>query len=225
MRLCDIPTDYVREDLTEIVTPFIQAGIPNGEISLPPGEIDIADVAYLVALAAKTAAGKRQDRAWAVALEAVPDSLLKYDVPLAKRIKAGRRLFSMAQLGGLRPEAQTAFDIARYLIRNDDREEESQAMIAVLTRSIMPAYLGGKNPDDAGVVFWQALLDVAGQAAQNQLGSLINGHDAHTPDAVETARKYRVLVRAADQAGCPKQAIAEAFGVSRPWVYQALEKE
>lgn len=221
MRLCEITTDYVREDLTEIVTPFIQAGIPGGEISLTPDEIDIADVAYLVALAAKTVAGKRRDRAWAVALEAVPDSQLKYDVPLAKRIKSGRRLFGMAQLGGLRPEAQIAFDIARYLIRNDDREEESQAMVAVLARSIMPAYLDGKNPD-AGTVFWQALLDVAGADARDQLGGLVNGHDAHTPAAEEIARKYQVLVRAASQAGCPKQPIAEAFGVSRPWVYQAL---
>lgn len=221
MRLCEIPTDYIRQDLTEIVMPFIQAGIPGGEIRLTPGEIDIADVAYLVALAAKTAAGKRRDRAWAVALEAVPDSQLKYDVPLMKRIKSGRRLFSMAQLGGLRPEAQVAFDIARYLIRNDDREEESQAMVAVLAQSIMPAYLDGKTPD-AGTVFWQAMLDVAGRAAQHQLGGLVNGHDAHTPDAVETARKYQVLIRAANRAGCPKQPIAEAFGVSRPWVYQAL---
>lgn len=221
MKLCEIPTDYVREDLTQIVTPFIQAGIPDCEISLTPDEIDIADVAYLVALAAKTAAGKRRDAAWAVALEAVPDSQLKYDTPLMKRIKSGRRLFGMAQLGGLRPEAQVAFDIARYLIRNDDREEESQAMVAVLARSIMPAYLDGKNPD-AGMVFWQAMLDVAGQAARNQLGGLVNGHDAHTPAAEEIARKYQVLIRAADRAGCPKQPIAEAFGVSRPWVYQAL---
>lgn len=203
------------------MVPFIQAGIPGGEIILTPGEIDIADVACLVALAAKTAAGKKRDTAWAVALEAVPDSLLKYDVPLMKRIKAGRRLFSMAQLGGLKPEAQVAFDIARYLIRNDDREEESQAMIAALARSIMPAYLDGRNPD-AGTVFWQAMLDVAGQAAQDQLGGLANGHDAHTPAAEETARKYQTLVRAANRAGCSKQAIAEAFGVSRPWVYQAL---
>lgn len=222
MKLCEIPTDYVREDLTQIVTPFIQAGIPDCEISLTPDEIDIADVAFLVALAAKTAAGKKRDAAWAVALEAVPDSLLKYDVPLMKRIKAGRRLFGMAQLGGLRPEAQIAFDIAKYLIRNDDREEESRAMVATLARSIMPAYLGGKSPDDAGTVFWQAMLDVAGRAAQKQLGGLVNGHDAHTPAAQEIARKYRVLVRAADRAGCPKQPIAEAFGVSRPWVYQAL---
>lgn len=221
MRLCKIPTDYVREDLTEIVTPFIQAGIPGSEISLAPDKIDIADVAYLVALAAKTTAGKNHSTAWAVALDAVPDSQLKYDVPLAKRIKTGRRLFSMAQLGGLRPEAQIAFDIARYLIRNDDREEESQAMVAVLARSIMPAYLDGKNPD-AGMIFWQAMLDVAGKTAQDQLGGLVNGHDAHTPDAVETARKYQVLIRAADRAGCSKQPIAEAFGVSRPWVYQAL---
>lgn len=221
MRLCEITTDYVREDLTQIVVPFIQAGIPGGEISLPPGQIDIVDVAYLVALAAKTAAGKKHDTAWAVALEAVPDSQLKYDVPLAKRIKAGRRLFGMAQLGGLRPEAQVAFDIARYLIRNDDREEESQAMVAVLARSIMPAYLDGKN-SDAGTVFWQAMLDVAGAAARDQLGGLVNGHDAHTPAAEEIARKYQVLIRAADRAGCPKQPIAEAFGVSRPWVYQAL---
>ncbi|NMW49011.1 hypothetical protein [Mobiluncus curtisii] len=221
MRLCEIATDYVREDLTQIVTPFIQAGIPGSEIRLAPGEIDITDVAYLVALAAKTTAGKRRDTAWAVALEAVPDSLLKYDVPLMKRIKAGRRLFGMAQLGGLKPEAQVAFDIARYLIRNDEREEESQAMVAALTRSIMPAYLDGRNPD-AGMVFWQTMLDVAGKAAQDQLGGLANGHDAHTPVAEETARKYQVLVRAASQAGCSKQPIAEAFGVSRPWVYQAL---
>lgn len=222
MKLCEITTDYVRQDLTQIVTPFIQAGIPGEEISLTPGEIDIADVAYLVALAAKTTAGKRRDTAWAVALEAVPDSQLKYDTPLAKRIKTGRRLFSMAQLGGLRPEAQVAFDIARYLIRNDEREEESQAMVAVLARSIMPAYLDGETPDDAGMVFWQAMLDVAGKAAQDQLGGLANGHDAHTPAAEETARKYQVLIRAANRAGCSKQPIAEAFGVSRPWVYQAL---
>lgn len=221
MRLCEIPTDYVRQDLTQIVVPFIQAGIPGGEIRLAPDEIDIADVAYLVALAAKVAAGKKRDTAWAVALEAAPDSQLKYDVPLMKRIKAGRRLFSMAQLGGLKPEAQIAFDIAKYLIRNDDREEESQAMVAVLARSIAPAYLDGKNPD-AGNVFWQTMLDVAGRAARNQLGSLVNGHDAHTPAAEETARKYQVLIRTASQAGCPKQPIAEAFGVSRPWVYQAL---
>lgn len=221
MRLCEIATDYVRQDLTQIVASFIQAGIPGSEIRLAPGEIDITDVAYLVALAAKTTAGKNHDTAWAVALEAVPDSLLKYDVPLMKRIKAGRRLFGMAQLGGLKPEAQVAFDIARYLIRNDEREEESQAMIAVLARSIMPAYLDGKNPD-AGMVFWRAMLHVAGKAAQDQLGGLVNGHDAHTPVAEETARKYRVLVRAASQAGCSKQPIAEAFGVSRPWVYQAL---
>lgn len=85
----------------------------------------------------------------------------------------------------------------------------------------MPAYLDGKNPD-AGTVFWQTMLDAAGKTAQDQLGNLVNGYDAHTPAAEETARKCQVLVRAASQAGCSKQPIAEAFGVSRPWVYQAL---
>lgn len=223
MQLREISTEYVREDLTRIVTPFIQAGIPGREIRLTPGEIDITDAAYLVALAAKATGGKERDRAWAVALDAVPDSLLKYDVPLAKRIKAGRRLFNMTQLGGLRPEAQIPFDIARYLIRND-REEEAQATAAALARTIAPAYLDGQNSDDARVVFWQALLGVAGQAARDQLGALAIGHDARIPEAEEIARKYRVLIKAADQAGCPKQPIAEAFGVSRPWVYQALDK-
>ncbi|NMW88038.1 hypothetical protein [Mobiluncus curtisii] len=66
------------------------------------------------------------------------------------------------------------------------------------------------------------MLDVAGRAARDQLGGLVNGHDAHTPAAEETARKYQVLVWAANWAGCSKQPIAEAFGVSRLWVYQAL---